>query len=204
MNKTTNSGLLTVVSVLLIIGVLPSLIMAGLGFWILSFIKDALSAQSIARHIESLPSLIENSREFLYSLGINEFTYVLDELAILLNSHDVISATVISTTANILLKEFFRTFTIVLLLHLVFIVLQLIAGIIGIRSYKNPHLIKYCKIFAVLMLIVTVVIQIIFIMNLLGFEIITLILGLLIPGLYLIGALIVKEKPVQNNMYYPS
>lgn len=78
------------------------------------------------------------------------------------------------------------------ILGLVSAVAQLIAGIIGVKSCKKPEKAKTCIVWGILVIALTVIGSILNVVGGSDFSVSSLLIGLVIPVLYIIGA--VKNK----------
>lgn len=77
-------------------------------------------------------------------------------------------------------------------LGLVSAVAQLIAGIIGVKNCKKPEKAKTCIVWGILVIALTVIGSILNVVGGSDFSVSSLLIGLVIPVLYIIGA--VKNK----------
>ena len=78
------------------------------------------------------------------------------------------------------------------ILGLVSAVVQLIAGIIGVKNCKKPEKAKTCIVWGILVIALTVIGSILNVVGGSDFSVTSLLIGLVIPVLYIIGA--VKNK----------
>lgn len=78
------------------------------------------------------------------------------------------------------------------ILGLVSAVAQLIAGIIGVKNCKKPEKAKTCIVWGILVIALTVIGSILNVVGGSDFSVSSLLIGLVIPVLYIIGA--VKNK----------
>ena len=74
-------------------------------------------------------------------------------------------------------------------------IIQFVAGIVGVKNYNKPEKANVCVVFAVLVALVTVASTV---FNAIGgdfgtTQIISLLIGLVIPVLYMVGALQLKK-----------
>jgi hypothetical protein len=74
--------------------------------------------------------------------------------------------------------------------------IQLVAGILGVKNHKKPEKAGVCVVFGILVALVTIASSIFEVSGGLAFDalnIVTLLIGLVIPVLYIIGALQLKK-----------
>lgn len=72
--------------------------------------------------------------------------------------------------------------------------LELVAGIIGIKNCKNPAKATTCIVWGIIVAVLSIVSQIVGVANGGSFNVISCITGLIIPILYIIGAVLNKKS----------
>ena len=85
------------------------------------------------------------------------------------------------------------------LLYLAFVlalvggILQLIAGIIGVKNWNKPEKAKTCIVWGVIVAVISVLSNILTAVGGSDFSVVSLITGLALPALYIVGAILNKK-----------